>query len=55
LFRLDLVSGVATRVPVMLGRASVNQIEISQGLEPGDTVILSDTSSWDQYDRLRVN
>jgi HlyD family secretion protein len=55
LFRLDPVSGIATRVPVLLGRASVNQIEISQGLQPGDTVILSDTSSWDQYDRLRVN
>ncbi len=55
LFLLDPVSGIATRVPVMLGRASVNLIEISQGLQPGDTVILSDTSSWDQYDRLRVN
>ena len=46
--------GTATRVPVMLGRASVNLIEIRQGLQPGDTVILSDTSTWDQFDRLKV-
>lgn len=54
LFKLDPASGIATRVPVMLGRASVNLIEIRQGLQPGDTVILSDTSTWDQFDRLRV-
>ena len=54
LFKLDPDSGTATRVPVMLGRASVNLIEIRQGLQPGDTVILSDTSTWDQFDRLKV-
>lgn len=54
LFKLDPASGIATRVPVMLGRASVNLIEIRQGLQPGDTVILSDTSTWDQFDRLKV-
>jgi HlyD family secretion protein len=55
LFKLDTESGVATRVPVRLGRASVNLIEIQQGLQPGDQIILSDTSQWDEYDRLRVN
>ncbi len=55
LFRIDPESGLAMRVPVRLGRASVSLIEVAQGLEPGDQIILSDTSQWDDYDRLRVN
>lgn len=54
LFRVD-ANGAALRVPVQLGRASVNLIEVVQGLGEGDTVILSDTSAWDQYDRLRID
>lgn len=54
LFRLDPENGVATRVPVRLGRASVSLIEIEQGLAEGDRIILSDTSQWDDYDRLSV-
>lgn len=55
LFRLDPVTSRALRVPVRLGRTSVNLVEIEQGLEVGDTVILSDTSAWDEYDRIRLN
>ena len=54
LFRLDPESGIATRVPVRLGRASVSLIEVEQGLAEGDRIILSDTSQWDDYDRLSV-
>jgi len=54
LFRVDPDSGIALRVPVRLGRASVNQIEVLQGLKPGDQVILSDTAQWDRYDRLKL-
>lgn len=54
LFRVDPESGVATRVPVRLGKASVNLIEIRQGLKVGDRVILSDTSAWDQHDTIRL-
>ena len=43
------------RVPVRLGRTSVNEVEIVQGLAVGDRVILSDTSSWDDYDRIRLD
>jgi HlyD family secretion protein len=46
--------GQAQRVDVALGRASVNLIEIRAGLEPGDLVVLSDTSAWDQYDEIRL-
>jgi HlyD family secretion protein len=54
LFRIN-GDGQALRVPVELGRASVNLIEVVQGLAEGETVILSDTSAWDQYDRIRLN
>ena len=43
------------RVPVRLGRSSVNAIEITKGLNPGDQVVLSDTTAWDAYDRIRLN
>lgn len=54
LFRLDPSSGVATRVPVRIGAASVDRVEITRGLKVGDQVILSDTSQWDRYDKIRV-
>jgi HlyD family secretion protein len=44
----------AVRVNVQLGLGSVNLIEIIQGLEQGDEVILSDMSRWDSVDRVRL-
>ncbi|HEV2419323.1 MAG TPA: HlyD family efflux transporter periplasmic adaptor subunit [Terriglobia bacterium] len=44
----------AVRVQVKLGEASVNEVQILQGLKPGDTVILSDMSRWDSFDRIRL-
>ena len=43
------------RVPVKVGRASVNSIQVIEGLQDGDTVILSDMSRWDNTDRIRLN
>jgi HlyD family secretion protein len=54
LFRLDGDSNGAVRVPVKVGRASVNSIQIIEGLHEGDTVILSDMSRWDSTDRIRL-
>ncbi len=53
LFRLT-PDGEALRVNVKLGRSSVQTIEIVEGLEPGDQVILSDMSQWDAFDRVRL-
>jgi HlyD family secretion protein len=50
-----LPNGEAVRIQVKLGRASVNTIEIKDGLQIGDRVILSDMSAWDAFDRLRIN
>ena len=44
----------AERVNVMLGASSVNEIEVKEGLQPGDIVILSDMSQWDGFDRVRL-
>jgi HlyD family secretion protein len=54
LFRLTSDGSEATRVNVKLGRTSVNTVEIVQGLQVGDHVILSDMSQWDSYDRIRL-
>jgi HlyD family secretion protein len=53
LFRLEADNSGAERVPVHLGRSSVNTIEIVDGLREGDRVVLSDMSSWDGYDSIR--
>jgi HlyD family secretion protein len=55
LFKLDPDGRGASRVQVKFGRASVNTIEVLEGLREGDRVILSDTSQWDSYDRIRLN
>lgn len=55
MFKLDPGGLYATRSAVRLGRSSVNTIEIVSGLQPGDRVILSDTSQWDEHDRIRLN
>jgi len=44
----------AVRVPVELGRSSVNSIEIVRGLEPGDRIILSDMTPYANADRVRI-
>jgi HlyD family secretion protein len=55
LFKLVEAGRYAVRVPVQVGRTSVNAVEIVQGLTPGDEVILSDTSAWDDNDRIRLD
>jgi RND family efflux transporter MFP subunit len=54
LFKIDPDAKGATRVPVKVGRASVNDIQVLEGLKEGDTVILSDMSRWDSVDRIRL-
>ena len=55
LFKLDPNGKGATRESVKVGRASVNEIQVIEGLKDGDTVILSDMSRWDNVDRIRLN
>lgn len=54
LFRVEKGTGYAGRVNVKLGRASVNTIEVVNGLAVGDSVIISDMSTWDNTARVRL-
>ena len=54
IFRLG-IDGEAVRTQVRLGRTSVSTMEIVQGLNVGDEVILSDMSAWDAFDRVQLN
>lgn len=55
IFKLDPEGTYANRAQVQLGRSSVNTIEVVNGLQPGDRVILSDMSQWDSHDRVKLN
>jgi HlyD family secretion protein len=55
LFKLDDDGKGATRVTVKLGRASVNTMEVLDGLKVGDQVILSDMSAQEANPRIRLN
>jgi multidrug efflux pump subunit AcrA (membrane-fusion protein) len=55
LFKLDRDGQGAVRIPVKVGRASVNSIQVLEGLREGDVVILSDMSRWDNAERIRLD
>ena len=55
LFKLDPDGKYANKVKVTFGRSSVNTIEVKDGLQVGDKVILSEMSQYDQYDRIKLN
>lgn len=54
LFRLEPGGETAVRVPVRLGRASIQEIEVVEGLQEGDRVILSDMSDWSGFERIQL-
>jgi multidrug efflux pump subunit AcrA (membrane-fusion protein) len=54
LFKLEPNGTHAVRVPVELGRSSVNTIEIIRGLEVGDKVVLSDMTQYANVDRVKI-
>jgi multidrug efflux pump subunit AcrA (membrane-fusion protein) len=54
LFKVSDDGKTAVRVPVMLGRSSVNVIEIVQGLSVGDRIIVSDMSQYQNSMRVRI-
>ncbi len=54
LFRVLPGEDHAVRTPVLLGRASVNTVQVLEGLVEGDAVVLSDPSPWEGRDRIRL-
>ncbi len=55
LFKLEADGKSAVRIRVKLGRSAVNTVEILEGLQAGDQLILSDMSQWDSVDRIVLN
>lgn len=54
LFKLDPDGSSATRVQVKLGLNSVSAVQIVSGLVPGDKVILSDMTQWENAERVKI-
>ncbi len=54
IFKLVEGGRYAQRVSVRLGKTSVTSVQIIDGLVPGDVVILSDMTRWDNVDRVRI-
>jgi multidrug efflux pump subunit AcrA (membrane-fusion protein) len=55
LFKVDPDGKFAHQVKVTFGKRSVTYIEVKSGLNVGDKVILSDMSSYDAYNRIKLN
>lgn len=55
LYKLSDDGNFAERVTVNLGKGSVNQIQVLDGLAEGERIIISDSSSWDTYQKIRLN
>ncbi len=55
MFRLADGGERAVRVQVSLGSSSVMAVEVLEGLQPGDEVILSDMSAWDELESIRLH
>ncbi len=54
LFKLDPTGHLAVRQSVVFGRSSVTTIEVRHGLDAGDRVIISDMSTWDNANKVRI-
>ena len=54
-FRVEADGTHATRVTATLGRSSVHTIEIVDGLQEGDQIIVSDTKRWEEHSRIRLD
>ena len=55
IYKLNQDGNLAQRTQVKLGKGSINQIQVIEGLAVGDRVIISDSSSWQKYQKVRIN
>lgn len=55
LYKLSSDGNIAQRTQVQLGKGSSNQIQVIEGLSVGDRIIISDSSSWQTYQKIRIN
>jgi len=55
LYKLTDDQQFASKLSVDLGQSSVNKIQILDGLLLGDEIIISDTSSWQEHQDIKIN
>lgn len=55
LFKVSPDQQHAAKHKVSLGQSSVNQIQILSGLSAGDTIVISDTSEWQEHENVLIN
>jgi multidrug efflux pump subunit AcrA (membrane-fusion protein) len=55
LYKLSKDGQFAERIRVKLGKGSINKIQVLEGLSIGEKIIISDSSSWDTYQKIRIN
>jgi HlyD family secretion protein len=55
IYKLNQDGNLAERTQVKLGQGSSNQIQVIEGLAAGDKVIISDSSSWQKYQKVRID
>jgi HlyD family secretion protein len=53
-FRLDSDGETVSRVAAEFGNSSVHTIEVITGLREGDQIVVSDTTRWKSYDRVKL-
>jgi HlyD family secretion protein len=53
-FRLDSDGETVSRVAAEFGSSSVHTIEVITGLREGDQIVVSDTTRWKSFDRIKL-
>lgn len=54
IYKLETDGSFAERTTVQFGRSSVGAIEVISGLEPGDSIIASETSKFETHERIAI-
>ncbi len=55
LYKVSEDGNFAEKTSVKLGKGSISQIQIIEGLSAGERVITSDPSGWEHYQKIRLN
>ena len=54
IYLIDHEGSYANKLPVKFGHMSSQYIQIEQGLKEGDSIIVSDSSSWETHPQIRI-
>ena len=54
-FAYVVEDGIAVRRPIRLGATSVGEVEILEGIEPGERVVISGTDTFEDAERVAIN